>query len=271
MNLLIDDVVNNNVIIVKKNCKVNSNKNLVLESETESETEFELDSDSDSDSDSDFVIKKTKKPLNISIKNKLVEKYTEYNDEEFIQKLGEFTFGLDKIIPWEDGNFVCSGGLLFDIITNKFSHDLMDIDLFFYGSIESKISTINKLLNNLDKNQYYYLIGNNRSVIYIFIQGVPRIIQLIMTDKMDPESIINEFDLSHVMSYTDGEKIYCSKIALEYLNAKTKFQKENTININHYHKNRIIKYMERGVFESKSIMDKYNFVLHLLKFKMPIL
>lgn len=254
MNLLIDNVVNNNEIVIEKNCKVISDKNYISESE----------SDSDIDTDSEIVKPKKiiKKPLNITIKNKLVEKYTEYEDEEFIQKLGKFTFGLDKIIPWEDENFVFSGGLLFDIITNRFSQDLMDIDLFFYGSTESKISTINKLLDNLDKNQYYYLIGNNRSVIYIFIQGVPRMIQLIMTDKMDPESIINEFDLSHTMSYTDGEKIYCSKVALEYLNAETKFQKTNAIKILSFHKNRIIKYMERGVIESKTIMDKYNFVLN---------
>lgn len=267
MNLVIDDIVNNNEIVVGKNCKVFSNKNSMAESESESESEI-------------------KKPLNFTVKKKQFDKYkeyqdgilfhtyteyedkelfhtyTEYEDEEFIQKLGKFTFGLDKIIPWEDGNFVFSGGLLFDIITNRFSQDLMDIDLFFYGSTESKISTINKLLDNLDKDQYYYLIGNNHSVIYIFIQGVPRIIQLIMTDKKDPESIINEFDLSYVMSYTDGEKIYCSKIALEYFNAKKKIQRENAIKISSFNKNRIIKYMERGVIGSKSIMNKLNFVLN---------
>ena len=191
-----------------------------------------------------------------------IKKYTEYMDDEFIQKLGKFTFGLDKIIPWEDGNFVFSGGLLLDIITNRFSQDLMDIDLFFYGSTKSKISTINKLLNNLDKNQYYYLIGNNRSVIYIFIQGIPRIIQLIMTDKDEPQSIINQFDFSHLMSYSDGEKIYCSKEVLEYINAETKFQKENAVKIYCHHKNRIIKYMERGVIKNNVLMDNYNFVLN---------
>lgn len=253
MNLVINDIMNNDEIVVKKNCKVVSNKNSKFEFETESESETESE------------IKKTKKTNKKSVnvvKDELVEKYTVYEDEEFIQKLGKFTFGLDKIIPWEDGNFVFSGGLLFDIITNRFSDDLMDIDLFFYGSSESKISTINKLLDNLDKDQYYYLIGNNRSVIYIFIQGVPRMIQLIMTDKKDPESIINEFDLSHAMSYTDGEKIYCSKVALEYFNAETRFQRINAIGISHFHKNRIIKYIERGVIGSNTIMDKYNFVLN---------
>lgn len=258
MNFIIDDIANNDEIVVEKNCKVISDKKSV--------SGWESVSTSESESEWESEIKKTKKtikkPLNIIVKNKPVEKYSEYDDEEFIQKLGKFTFGLDKIIPWEDRNFIFSGGLLFDIITNRFSQDLMDIDLFFYGSTESKISTINKLLDNLDKNQYYYLIGNNRSVIYIFIQGVPRMIQLIMTDKKDPESIINVFDLSHTMSYTNGEKIYCSKDTFEYLNAETKFQKENTVKISCFHKNRIIKYMERGVLASKVIMDKYHFVLN---------
>lgn len=236
MNLVINDIMNNDEIVVKKNC----NKNSVSESESDTESDTESESDTET----------------------LIKKYTVYEDEEFIQKLGKFTFGLDKIIPWENGNFVFSGGLLFDIITNRFSHDLMDMDLFFYGSTESKISTINKLLDNLDKDQYYYLIGNNRSVIYIFIQGVPRMIQLIMTDKKDPESIINEFDLSHAMSYTDGEKIYCSKVALEYFNAETRFQRINAIKISCFHKNRIVKYIERGVVGSDTILDKYNFVLN---------
>lgn len=196
------------------------------------------------------------------VDEKTINKYAEYEDEKFIQKLGKFTFGLDKIIPWEDGNFVFSGGLLFDIITNRFSQDLMDIDLFFYGSTETKISTINKLLDNLDKDQYYYLIGINRSVIYIFIQGIPRIIQLIMTDKEEPESIINGFDLSHAMSYTDGDKIYCSKLALEYFNSSTNTEKSKMIKYEYLHKSRIIKYIERNVIQIDTLFDNYNFVLN---------
>jgi len=145
-----------------------------------------------------------------------VTKYNEYQNINFEKKLGKYTFGLDKVIPWEDSNFVFSGGLLYDIITERFSQDLMDIDLFFYGSVESKIKTMNKLFDNLDKNQYSYLFGYNRSVIYIFIQGIPRIIQLIMTNKTNPESIINQFDLMEINYIVQPKQ-------LNILNLKLKF------------------------------------------------
>lgn len=216
---------------------------------------------STNDNIDEIIIEKNCKVLN-SKKSLCPNKYDEYFIKNFNSKLGKYTFGLDKIIPWEESNFVFSGGLLFDIIRDRFSQDLMDIDLFFYGSMKSKIATINKLLDNLDKNQYYYLIGHNRSVIYIFVQGIPRMIQLIMSNKQDPESIINEFDLSHVKSYTDGKKVYCSKSALEYFNAQTKLEEAKAIEIKAFRKNRIIKYIERGIMNMNLIMNKYNFVLN---------
>lgn len=132
----------------------------------------------------------------------------------------------------------------------------MDIDLFFYGSMKEKIKTINKLFDNLDLNQYSYLIGNNRSVIYVFIQGIPRIIQLVMTDKSNPESIINDFDMTHVTSYSDGNKLFCSTKTLEYLDTKLK----NSIKSKYLHKNRIIKYIERGILNDNIMLTNYNWI-----------
>ena len=217
--------------------------------------------DNNKENDNTMIVKKVIKKNIMSIKtplNNLESKYDEYPYDNFKNKLGKYTFGLDKIIPWEDGEFIFSGGLLFDIITNRFSQDLMDIDLFFYGSIENKIKTINKICDNLDKNQYSYLIGNNRAVIYIFIQGIPRIIQLIMTNKSNPESIINDFDMTHVMSYTDGNKIFCSPKTLKYLETKSKLTIENK----YFNKNRIIKYIERGIIDENIIQQKYNWILN---------
>lgn len=181
--------------------------------------------------------------------------FKEFQDDKFFQKLGMYTCGLDKIIPWEDSNFVFSGGLLYDIMTNRYSNDLMDIDLFFFGSAESKFKTINKLLDRLDIEQYCYLVGINESVIYIFIQGIPRIIQLIMTDKTNPSDIINSFDLTHLMSWSNGTKIFTKDLVLEQLETK----KSNLhIKIN---KNRIIKYIERGVDLEYTLLSEDNFVL----------
>lgn len=189
-------------------------------------------------------------------------RYIDYTDENFKKKLGKYTFGLDKIIPWEDSNFIFSGGLLYDIVIERFSYDMTDIDLFFYGPLESKISTINKLLDNLDNNQYSYFIGHKRAVIYLFIQGIPRIIQLVMTDQTHPENILNQFDLTHIMSYSDGNKLYCSPKAIEHFEAETIFQKFKSIEINFFHKNRIIKYIERGIIDRNIMLEKYNWILN---------
>jgi hypothetical protein len=244
MNYIIENnKVDENNIVIEKNCKI-----------------FNTDSEEEEEEEEEELPQKVSKVKKIVINPLTYSEpiYNEYQCEGFKNKLGKYTFGLDKIIPWEDGGFVFTGGLLFDILTDRFSQDLMDIDLFFYGSIENKIKTINKLCDNLDINQYSYLIGNNKSVIYIFIQGIPRIIQLIMTDKSNPESIINDFDMTHVMSYTDGNKLFCSSKTLEYLETKSK----QSIKNKYFHKNRIIKYIERGIVSQNIMLEKYNWVLN---------
>lgn len=224
-----------------------NSKNMDLEKESESESESESYKSSDCKSEP-----KTESESNLEF-DKLNE-YIEYHCDNFIQKLGQYTFGLDKVIPWEESNFVFSGGLLYDIITNRFDQELMDIDLFFYGDAYSKIKTINKLLDNLDKEQYYYLIGYRGSVIYIFIQGIPRIIQLIMTNKLKPDQIINTFDLTHIMSYSDGKTIYSNPYTIN------QFESKKT-SIKLIHKNRLIKYFERELDCEDLLLSNYNFVI----------
>jgi hypothetical protein len=104
---------------------------------------------SESDYETEIIIKSAK------------NNYIEYHLDNYLTKLGQYTFGLDKVIPWTESNFVFSGGLLYDILTDRFNQNLMDIDLFFYGNAKSKHKTINKLLDNLDLEQYNYLIGYN--------------------------------------------------------------------------------------------------------------
>ena len=214
---------------------------------------------SESESDDEIIITPEKiKNMNQNYNNDIqfnISNYIEYQCDNFFQKLGQYTFGLDKVIPWEDSNFVFSGGLLYDIVTERLDHNLMDIDLFFYGDLESKHKTINKLLDNLDKEQYYYLIGYNGSVIYIFIQGLPRIIQLIMTDKKNPAEIVNSFDFTHVMSYSDGKKIFSNPVTIE------QFETKKTI-VKILHKNRLIKYLDRGLNCKDLFLSNYNFIIH---------
>ena len=217
---------------------------------------FDSESGHDSESNSDYEFENKKK--NISIKKNIVpNEYVEYFDIDFKKKLGKYTFGLDKVIPWEDSNFVFTGGLLYDIINERFTQDLQDIDLFFYGSIKSKRNTFNKLLNNLDMNQYNYLIGFIGSVIYVFIQGVSRIIQLIMTDKTNPEAIVDTFDMTHLQFYFDGNNVFGTNKAISQLDTKeTDFTGTQSVSY------RLIKYYERGNCNvDKQLFLTNNFVM----------
>lgn len=184
--------------------------------------------------------------------NKKYDKFEKFDCENFNEKLGKYTFGLDKIIPWEEFNFVFSGGLLYDIITDRFSNDLSDIDLFFYGDSKYKYYTINKILDNLDLNQYNYLIGYVGSVMCIIIQGIPRIIQLIFTDKENASQIISLFDMTHLMFYCDGISVYGNEHAIKSLQYKT----TEIIKINPA---RIIKYYERNIISIYKIYDDIKY------------
>lgn len=227
------------VIKIKKTTKVISESENV--SENVSENESECESENESECYKKIIIG---------------AQYIEYVDDEFNTKLGKFTFGLDKVIPWEDGNFILTGGLLYDVLTNNFSHELMDIDLFFYGSdIKSKQETLNKLMMNLDLNQYNWMIGYVGSVIYLFIQGIPRIIQLIMTDKKSPEEIVNTFDLTHVQMYYQNDVVYGTELAISQLKTKTT-ESTNT----HFVPYRLIKYFEKGMNIGDKIFTNNNFI-----------
>lgn len=182
-------------------------------------------------------------------------KYVKYKIDNLNSKLGKFTFGLDKVIPWEESNFILSGGLLYDVLTDNLSNELMDIDLFFYGSIESKEEALNKLLINLEQNQYNYLIGYIKSVIYIFVQGIPRIIQVIMTDKKSPEEITCTFDLTHVQMYYQNNNVWGTELAKLQLESKT-----TELTQTHYVPYRLIKYFEKGMNIGDKIFKKNNFI-----------
>ena len=235
------------------------------ESESESESDINIESKSDLYIKSDIEIDKYSKT---TFKNVVSHTFIEYEIENFVQKLGTYTFGLDKIIPWitksdesdeldelDKSGFIFSGGLLFDIIKNKFTDELRDIDLFFYGSYESKVKVLNKIFYNLSINQYEFLIGHNNSVIYIFIQDVPRIIQLIMTDKSCPSQIIESFDMSHVMSYYDGKQVFSTPLTISQFDT-------NTTELYHKSKHRMIKYFERNLDIYSDVFTQGKYILN---------
>lgn len=189
----------------------------------------------------------------------------EYSDNNYYKfeitglknRITKYAFGLDKIIPWEKNNFVFAGGLLYDAVIDRNDNidSLSDIDLFFYGTNESKLNTFGQILLNLDSNNFNYLVGVNKSVVYIFIQNIPRIIQLIFTNKYYPQEIIDTFDLTHVQTYWDGNNFYCKPIAFEqFITRKTESNYKTK-------PSRLIKYLRRGVDTSDILYSDWNFIL----------
>lgn len=192
-----------------------------------------------------------------------LDDYQVYNIDDFIEKINRYTYGLNKIIPWTQNltnGFILSGGLLYDAIIdrNKSLNSLMDIDLFFYGNSEYKLKTLSQILINLTDSGYKYLVGYNKSVVYIFIQGIPRIIQLIFTSKSNPEEIINSFDLTHLQSFWNGQNLYSKLITIRQFNDyKTLMNPTH----NKIKPSRLIKYLKRGVDVNELLYNDYNFIL----------
>ena len=208
------------------------------------------------------TLKNSLKNITSSLNLTNLPEYTKLNPTIILNCIGKYTFGLDKVIPWENNNFVFSGGLLYDIITERFDENLMDIDLFFYGSEDAKINTFKQILRNLETHNYKYLVGIVKSVVYVFIQGIPRIIQLIFTSCTSPEEIINNFDLTHIQSYWDGHDYFAkTKSISDIMTHQTNSTRdENEFKIKPY---RLIKYLERNVNAEKILYDDYNFILNI--------
>lgn len=197
--------------------------------------------------------------------NDTCDTFIKYDFDILAERIHTYTYGLDMIIPWKKGNFVFTGGLLFDSATNRkqVMNTLTDIDLFFYGSSESKIDTLKQILFNLETNDYKYLVGIISSVVFIFIQGIPRIIQLIFTNKSEPSEIIGSFDLTHIQSYWDGKNFYSRPHTIMQLISKTtKISKENFKT----KPSRLIKYLRRGVDTTEILYSDYNFILDSKQF-----
>ena len=160
--------------------------------------------------------------------------------------LNKNTYGLLDFLPWMNNNFIFSGGLLYDTITNNYREDLVDIDIFIYGDTDLKKNTILETIDKLS-SIYKIYIGLNRSVISIYIEDVPRILQLICCEHDNPDDILNNFDMSYVKLYytilvsTKRNIVYANLECIESIMTQT-------TNINHIKKySRICKPINRGL------------------------
>lgn len=153
--------------------------------------------------------------------------------EEFKKNLVEYTFDLLKHIPLS-ADIIYSGGSLYDIMTHNYDdttiNNFIDLDIFVTSKYTypegkgnnnnnggNKKKLLDTILNNLITNGYSAYITTIGSVYYIFIEGVPRMIQLIFTREQNAETIIENFDSSYVKNYYDGSTMFSSIQCLQGL------------------------------------------------------
>ncbi len=171
------------------------------------------------------------------------------------------TYNLIKLIPFEESNIIFSGGLLYECMRDVDPSDkLYDIDLFLFGDKDKKISTYNKLISNLSSAKIEYVIGYNRSVVYIILRDIPRIIQLVFTEFENPSQVIDSFDFVHLQSYYDGSNLYINSDTVEHIsNETTDIKYRPSIS-------RYIKYDLRGVKLDNILYQEYDFVFGKTQF-----
>lgn len=141
-------------------------------------------------------------------------------EEQFKNNLNDYTFGLINCIPLSK-QVIFSGGSLYDIITENYDQEsknkFVDIDIFCTRNVNI-INLLETIIKNLIANKYTCYVNQiSNTVFYIFIEGIPRMIQLIHSKFKYAEDIINTFDSTHVQNYYNGINVYSSIKNLKYL------------------------------------------------------
>lgn len=175
----------------------------------------------------------------------------------------EFTYGLFKYFPKKCSPYFHSGGSLHDILTHnfisllrlketdvpRFAHniikqytdEIMDIDVFVCH--ESDDTYIVRAFIQSLHNKYRIRIKNYCSIINVYIEGIPRIIQFIFTNETSPADIISRFDLTHLMMYYENKSLYmnnmCKKALSSRISIWSKYETNN-------YRQRIYKNIKRG-------------------------
>ncbi len=182
--------------------------------------------------------------------------------DKFDELVETHTYNLIKLIPFEESNIIFSGGLLYECVRDTEPSDkLFDIDLFLFGDKDKKISTYNKLISNLTNAKIEYVVGYNRSVVYIILRDIPRIIQLIFTEFETPGQVIDSFDFVHLQSYYDGSNLFTNNKTVEHIS-------NETTDINYRPSiSRYIKYDSRGVKLDNILYQEYDFVFGKMQYR----
>jgi len=148
---------------------------------------------------------------------------------ELTNKLNEYTFGLLKHIPFQNNNLIYSGGSLYDAITNSNNiNNYVDIDIFALSGSD-KMETLKYILNSLINDKHNCYVTATGDVYYIFVENVPRLIQIIFTNYNSPQEIINNFDSSYVKSYYNGTTVFSSLLCVNGLMQNSSYYYPNKL------------------------------------------
>lgn len=176
-------------------------------------------------------------------------------------------FEFDSIVPWSRGNIVLAGGYLLDLLLSRESDDIQDIDLFVYGSnVEEKKQTVLELLENLKKADYDFVLGTYGCLVTVFILGSNRIIQIIITNEINPTNIVNKFDFTILHSYWDGRNLFKESYVEEQLESK-----ESKIIYKVPKIYRLVKYMNKGIKFNPTDIFVEELPLVLTKYELTLL
>ena len=161
------------------------------------------------------------KSLTYDDSNFLFKKHTyfDYYDEgepvispSYKENFNKYTENLFDRFNWS--NCVVAGGLANKITDKNFEtnlrsglYDKSDIDIFLYGKTYKKKQKIVYILNFLKDKLGRYYLGNFPNVLSLFFPNYHLEIQIVIGNYKSPLQIINDFDLSHLQMYYDGNTI----------------------------------------------------------------
>lgn len=154
-------------------------------------------------------------------------------DEIFPNKWQKLTLGLLDGIDWS--NLFLAGGSVNKLLNPKFDQFPVntDLDLFLMGDPEQQQIKLNQLiswfLDKYDGQKIYF--GIHRSVINLWVEDLPRMIQIVSSNTRSIFETLCRFDLTHCQLAYDGTNFQATTAALITLQTGISEQ-QNMIDIN---------------------------------------
>lgn len=175
------------------------------------------------------------------------------------RQINIYTKGVLMDMNWD--NVILAGGLINlllhkSLLDNNVSN--YDIDLFIYGTKKEKKNKLKELLKFFSiKNKNVYYVFRTKNIVEVYIPDKPTI-QIILSSKFTIDSILLNFDLSHVKVCYDGKTFYGT---YDYL--LSQIYNISIVNTDQYiTSNRIYK----AVVERKyNLVAKNNFEIYLTR------